>query len=369
MRTIALVFLLAVALIVGCSGKKNFKGKDDQQKAMTKLPEGGEGPTTTSPSGPNKSASSGNNSGDQSDRGNVDIAKGKINCDDKDQEILILDFKSGWWAGDGGQVYKKITKIIKEGACTTEVNVEYHHILKGEHTAMYNDTPFMTPVSKGILGNLKKTQEGGGLENYTQVWILSGSKMDTADISATNSEFKALRVKLLQTSVNMFIGAGQGSVTHANAILNTSGKDISNDLKEKGFSSNIIEPTQPEGRLFFPEKGIKVLSRIDPEDGSHGIFTKVSGLIDAIENKSLLGNLPNNIPASADSNAQSDKIIDSSITIIANSAKNIPCIGITAKGGKRILIDSGMQRLYGAVMPNEPGSLKYLANIVSYLSK
>src|SRR6185312_7796052 len=51
-----------------------------------------------------------------------------IACPKKNQTILILDFKSGWWAGDGGNFFQKITNSL-QGTCTQQVTIEYHHIV------------------------------------------------------------------------------------------------------------------------------------------------------------------------------------------------------------------------------------------------
>lgn len=379
------LWLLPILLLLGvsyCSKKSGFKSTEAGKNHGSKIPVSGDlgknisGENSADGSerngGENSAGIDNRNPGDDNSAGtdsrNTDIQSPKENCEDKDQDILILDFKSGWWDSNGGRVYKDLYKKIIKGACTTTLNVEYHHLFKGRQQYYYNDKTLRIKNSNdgSILVNLIKKK----LNDYPQVWILSGYESSgTDDLVGTDHEwFIELKKEILTLPVNMFIGAGDGAIAHANEILKSKVDTLN------GFANDIIKTKRSKGAMILDgEMGldlynIKIITKITPTNGPHNIFKGVNELADSVSLSNYFKS--NKI-------VDSDIIIEPSITPIAEcsnqSKETYTCIGIVAKGKKRILIDSGMHRLYGEISQSgellgDYGRKKYLENIVSYLS-
>ncbi|MBF0441811.1 MAG: hypothetical protein HQK54_07910, partial [Oligoflexales bacterium] len=169
-------------------------------------------------------------------------------CTDK-QSILIIDLKSGWWGGDGGQSFEKILGKMALSCKNQPVILEYHHMLRNHTRVSFYD---------------KKS-----LSEYDQVWVLSGSEADPFDIRVSDELFKKFVAEIASTKINVFLGAGYGSFDHANAITRAI------------YNSNVFSTDQEEGRLLFPEKGFSVKTRIYPE--KTGLFVNIAdGIADDI---------------------------------------------------------------------------------------
>src|SRR5437899_2801705 len=50
-------------------------------------------------------------------------------CPSKAQKILVIDLKSGWWQGDGGDTHEIITKHLSDHC--GNVKLEYRHSTYG----------------------------------------------------------------------------------------------------------------------------------------------------------------------------------------------------------------------------------------------
>jgi hypothetical protein len=241
------------------------------------------------------------------------------------QMILVIDLKSGWWGGDGGNTFASIMHRF-EDACTAALTVstEYHHIIIGSDRTKFYDLD--------------------SLAQYTQVWILSGSLADRYDLRLNDPRFVSFVNELKTTRTNIFIGGGYGSIDHANAITAAL-------LGGKAFMT-----TQPEGIILEPEKGIEVRSWLDVGTKG-GLFTGIQQLADTvlIEGHKL---------------ARSDTLNTELASVAMDAACDAgqPCIGHVYTAERRIILDAGVQRFYSIVKGDEQ-MMTYLKNLTKVLSE
>src|SRR4051812_48937345 len=45
------------------------------------------------------------------------------------QQILMLDFRSGWWAGSAGEFHKTVLDPLRNAG--TDITIEFHHLTVG----------------------------------------------------------------------------------------------------------------------------------------------------------------------------------------------------------------------------------------------
>lgn len=278
-------------------------------------------------------------------------------CPKVNQNILILDFKSGWWAGDGGDFFDKILRGISD-PCLGSVQIEYHHILqKSDNKRVFpSNQPIMTSIfGTGFMSptpNYSTSFNKQSINNYSQVWILSGSDKDPLDMKINDVFFRSLLNELSQTKVNLFIGAGFGSITHINAIGNTIG------------IGSIFSTTQIQGQVLNPLVGVQILNylTVGNELKQHVLFSNTSKIVDAVKTGGeIFGTYMN---------AYSDKIGNSPyIDIIGKDANGNSIIAVTKpEFPKKVVIDTGLQRFYSIKQQYGQDTLKYLQNIMIYLA-
>lgn len=263
-----------------------------------------------------------------------------------DQNVLILDFKSGWWEGDGGNTFREIIlDEIKSHACPGSLaGVEYHHIVQHNIPARFHD---------------------GDFTQYTQVWILSGSLADAADIPLETPQFLGLLDAIIAHKPRLFLGAGFGSVDHVNEVTKRIwGRD--------GFHAD-----HKTGEIVTVNRNgsnVRVRSHISP-DVSGNLFEGVHGaIVDHVEvggiyagTDELLSDLPG--LATLATCMTPPVIADDDIF---RSPRSVPqrvvgCIGIGSYDGFAFVADAGLQRFYG-LYTGEEATKTYLRNIFRALS-
>src|SRR4030095_5951610 len=143
-------------------------------------------------------------------------------CSDVPQEILVLDFRSGWWSGGGGGEFHQVA-LAQVAATCTDMTVEYHHFevdwriecfytnAGGSCQQLSEPTPTTPEQIEAIFG--KATWD-----DYTQVWLLSGSEMDATDVALTGQLFQHFLNQTSGSCVPVLVGAGDGFITHGNAV-------------------------------------------------------------------------------------------------------------------------------------------------------
>lgn len=288
---------------------------------------GGSGNNT----GNNNGEGGGGNSGNSNNGGaGNNIPNNPLPTDCQPQKMLILDFKSGWWSGDGGSTFSKLIKGELTAVCPKgESTVEYHHILKTNTPAkFYNDAVF----------------------DYTQVWILSGSTADNLDIDPNHPGLADVITQIKAKKSKLFLGAGFGSIDHSNKVgsgvfgitpFATAHKtgDILN-IKSNGSNVSIINRTTPIG--------------------TGNIFTGV------------VGSIPDAIRANPVDAYSDELLMVNGLTVLAKctlkGGSQANCVGVARINDINVVFDSGLQRFYAAYLAGEEGVKQYLRNIARALS-
>lgn len=251
----------------------------------------------------------------------------------KPPTILIMDFRSGWWGGDGGFFYDLIIEELKR-VFENKIEIEYHHILPSDGTGAAEDLQFVDQDWR----------------HYVEIWILSGSE-GSGDMELNDPYFVKMKEKISSSTAGLLIGAGYGSVMHANPIMESLGY-------KKIFSTN-----NPTGRfLFFPED-VTVGKRIEKNTQhllEHELFDHVESIADQIKIKGFGDTI----------DVTGDYILDDdNFNILAIDAAGKNSIGVR-KAGRKILLDAGLQRFYSIFNSDEKSeTLRYFYNLVSYLGK
>lgn len=278
-----------------------------------------------------------------------------IQCPKKAQRLLILDFKSGWWAGDGGDFFQKVLDGLHV-ECKSSVTIEYHHLVKGlggiilgagTGTGIQN-TSLVVPGGNGpqIGGDTFQTAFGDPTWNaYTQVWILSGSHADSMDLHTSDPFFAEVVSHAKAGTQNLFVGAGFGSITHANAVASAVGLGVS------------FQTAQEEGRILNPMGGVQVKTTLAVGDKlkKHVLFTRG---IKAIADDMDVGG----------EEARGDFLNVTGATVIGNDSRNQPVIALPKLQGRKAVVDAGLQRYY-AIWNDHPDTFQLLKNLIVYLSQ
>jgi hypothetical protein len=260
------------------------------------------------------------------------------------QNILVLDLKSGWWGGDGGESFIHILEGMKSACNDKPVSIEYHHILK-EHKR-------------------KKLYDQASLDRYSQVWLLSGSLADPWDVRIEDPVFQNFLKEVAGTSIQVFVGAGFGSIDHANALLKAL-------LGEAPLTTE-----QNEGDLLFPAGGFTVDSYITTSGSD--LF---SGITDSLADNMMMFTSPatvnvnpsypgSDLPERERSLVQSDIINAESdkIEVLAHCTGGGACIAKAYSDKHNIIIDSGIQRFYVLLEKKEKATHQYVQNVIKMLS-
>ena len=268
------------------------------------------------------------------------------------EHILMLDFRSGWWAGSAGTFYQTVLEPLRNAA--DDITIEFHHLTVGQdvkcvyvsHGAAGCATVGMSsaPTPAEVVARFDLHD----WNDYTQVWILSGSEKDMSDITVSGDLFGHFISQAGTSCIPVFLGAGDGFIDHANAMAQTLGIGgiMSTEFAQPGFffgTSNVTVDTQ-----------MVAGTNMDP----HTLFSNVNVIADAVGNGLQ--------------HTHGDSLVPNPmVQVIAHDSTGRPAIGVGAiplpTGDVRpFVIDSGMQRYYGSVV--RPDTLTLLLNIRKYLA-
>jgi hypothetical protein len=281
---------------------------------------------------------------DEDSTPNPDTPNGDIENEcPRDQNILIVDLKSGWWAGDGGDLFVALLNNLKL-PCDKKVSIEYHHFLEGgiNYTQLHPGGDNISAPSYDFMG-AKFYQSD--LANYTQIWFLSGSFADRSDLRFDNALFTALVKRIASSDANVFLGAGLGYLSHSNVLA----KELLGAEIFSGASASTAVPNDPQSKLKILDKYI-----------SHPLFAGVTSIAD-------LGG-----------SGGSGLVTTTGLEVIAHSSGGTPAVGITKKAARTIVVDSGLDRYYAISNEYRPltsgqgavdqGTLRFLQNLIQFLS-
>ncbi len=262
--------------------------------------------------------------------------------DCSNEQILIIDLKSGWWAGDGGSTFQQFVRDeIEKNSCEGGVvSVEYHHILMMD--------PRLKPGKKFYDKDFK---------TYTQVWLLSGSLEDAADIRIEEANFQEFIQQVKTHKPGLFLGAGFGSSDH------------SNELSRKIlWGSDIFKVEIKHGDILtVKQNNVKIVSYAK-QLVTGNLFAGLSGaIVDVVK-------VGGEDAWNPEKTAGADEIIKlSGVTPLAtcvtvDQSRTVPCVAVAKYNSFNMVLDSGMPRFYSIQAGNEP-TKQYFRNIVRALSK
>jgi hypothetical protein len=316
-------------------------------------PSGGNGGGGAGGPGTGVSGSSSTGSGSASSGSGMPTA---LTCPPLAQEILILDFRSGWWSGGGGGDFAK-TPLQAIAQTCADTSVEYHHFENdfrvkclyetngGTGCETISWTPPETPEE------ITAIFEKPAWNDYTQIWILSGSDLDATDVSLTGALFDHFLKETNGSCIPVLIGAGDGFITHGNAVAGELGlgQVFSTEFTTPGFFSVAFDlAVNVDSRMF---------AGAELED--HFLFEDVDSIADTVSNNSGQA-------------THGDTIADvpGLYNVIAHDTSGraaiaIGSISLEGDTERPFIIDSGFQRYYG-ISPGE-GTQKLLENTVKYL--
>lgn len=267
-------------------------------------------------------------------------------CPTTTQKILVIDLKSGWWAGDGGDFGHHLMEAWK-AACKGRISFEYRHRTYGNGNYGGGNGGF------GGFGNnttVSEPEDDGKFpedpwDSYSQIWLLSGGEADSVDLRIETRLWKRYEKGISGSNANIFIGGGFGNVYHANALTSA-----------LGLGSMFIADREAH-EYPTPSAGVHCTRHLFAGENlsEHPLFDGVDKLV---------GNL-----MVGQYEMVSDHLATSSgINIVATNVLDNPVIGVVEKGKRRMIFDAGLHRSYG-ILAGEVGTLRYLQNIAIQLSR
>jgi hypothetical protein len=279
----------------------------------------------------------------------------KLGCSTRAQDILILDFRSGWWAGGGGGTFYTVALPAVVGACP-DTSADYHHFELDMHVKCTYATGggggCQNLAAATTVEGIRATFQKPSVSDYTQIWVLSGSDSDPSDIPVGNALFQGIVGDTTGACIPMLVAAGDGFVTHANTV--------STDL---GMGSVFTARTSPPGFFSVAYDPASAASSIGAAQlGKHVLLTGVTGMVDTVRNSDQLAR-GDGLVASVPSPTVYD--------VIARDGSSVPTIAVGAAklsgdAYRPFIFDAGWQRMYA--LGQDAGTAQYLKNIVMYLS-
>ena len=161
-------------------------------------------------------------------------------CVGKPQRLLIIDMKSGWWSGDGGEFHNQLLPRIVRDCAQIEIEYYFLQYLDPAQTPGLPSIPGL-PSLTGPVGFVSFYPPKPGVDNdslltlanfpsrpwheYHQVWLMSGGDHDPTDWPTSDPAFQNLLAKFRtpatpsQPAPSLFVSAGIGHHDHANQVL------------------------------------------------------------------------------------------------------------------------------------------------------
>lgn len=366
MANMAKQFISYVALaLAACGGPADHQTQEtNTQHTPDVLQQQDPTPTTTTPQGPSDGEDP--PSSTESDSGPVNHdSPNLVDCPTRAQKLLTFDYRSGWWSGGGGQdFYTEMLPIVASTCGNT--SIEYHHILRGSWFKCVSRDGASTPECSYLLqqqsigpGGTDETSldgfdaseafEESDWNNYTQIWVLSGSEFDPTDIGVTSELFSEIIGATKSTCRPFLLGGGSGFVTHANAAA-----------EELGLGS-VMATDLPSPNLWTYHAQMSYAAETYLQTEAHVLFTDLTTLPDAITRSQSMDSV------------RGDRIVSNPLVkVIARDDGDGAAIGVgrlqateSGEAGRPFVIDAGFQRSYLA--PQDDDVRRYLQNLINYL--
>ena len=401
---VQLAALVAVSGLTACSGSKfggNARTAPTQERQDVSP---GEGDQNTQPSG----SPSPNGSPERKVLDSDPLAGKPPTPQDLDPcsgnflngAILIIDLKSGWFAGDGGSFFSD--RINPSCPNIPALNIHYFHVTKAiietnrqrnlffsaqqngvpetSREALRCTVPFQSGPEGRLSGNASPENVCvvNALDQFTQVWILSGDAADDLDIDLRSSLFTSLTDRIVarkaQGPMGLFLGAGLSNITHSNAVA------------EKILGAAAFTRNSETSRGVFPSPDYSNLFEAAPlvaTSGQNAVagtfmgnFSVLAGLSDLYDygNPNLLGQtagvtsrlgIPggNSLFDREPPRCFADILTLPTANIAARDRCNNAVIGYVDQPGFRVLAEGNMARFYGLQNPQA-----YIARIARFLA-
>ena len=283
----------------------------------------------------------------------------ELTCAEVPQEILVLDFRSGWWTGGGGGEFSNTALAAMVEPCSN-IHVEYHHFevdfrirCDASASAPANCQQISGSISTATAQEILSWFGNPSLDDYTQLWILSGSELDAADVTLTGSLFSHFLGETSGSCIPVLFGAGDGFIDHGNAVTAQLGlgQVFTTELPQPGFFS-VAFSTLPN--VVNVDTHMQSGAQLE----SHLLFTGVNSLADGV--------------SSDFQSAHGDSIDENTglYQVIARDTQNRPAIAVgdielPGDDDRPFIIDAGFQRFYATGF--EPDTRRFLQNMVLYL--
>lgn len=281
-------------------------------------------------------------------------------CPTKPQKILVLDLKSGWWGGDGGDFHQTIARKL-DASCPGAAVFEFRHTPYGSFSSeglspMELKFGVLSPsgrrhaptafINGQVQPELARTPPIDW-NSYQQIWLLSGGEADSADMRIDSDEFKGILAGIASTTSSVFIGTGFGNIYHANSVSAQLGLGVPFHTSRV---SDIYPMPSNVSTLTWLEKDINLVD--------HVLFKNITHLPDSMK----VGGY----------DLTNDWIVDDGVAGLQILAKQND-VGVIATScgacGQRLaVLDAGMHRFYG-VVGDAPETLEYLLSILTYLQQ
>ena len=274
-------------------------------------------------------------------------------CPQKNAKILVLDFKSGWWSGDGGDFVDRIVNGLSLD-CKGTVAMEYHHFVRSATTAVQGsersnviNTELVSPATSITTGSpfFSKAFADPTWTSYTQIWLLSGSSSDSADVPITDPFFAQILNKINISKASLLIGVGFGSISHANI------------LTQQLNLGTVFSTTQPQGNILDPMRGVSLSSSLSDTqfNSSHPIFANG---VKTVADQLMVGGTP----------AHGDKIAAlPGFSVLATDNLKQASLSVGSALGRKTILEANLPRYYAGWSNLSDDTIQLLKNIVVYL--
>jgi hypothetical protein len=281
----------------------------------------------------------------------------ELGCPSRAQDILILDFRSGWWSGGGGGAYSGTALPAVVNTCP-KTSVDYHHFETSTHVkCVYREGSggsCNNLAAAVTIADIRSTFEHTAVSDYTQLWVLSGSDQDPSDIPTGDALFKGILGDTTGTCIPILVGAGDGFMTHARSIA-----------QQLGMGDVFTQETNPPSFFSVAMGAGQATSTLSGASlHAHLLFKGVTSIADNVAGQGLFAIKTahgDSLAASVSGPAVYD--------VIAKDTAGKPSIAVGAAkvagdGYRPFIFDGGWQRMY---VLSDAGTAQYLKNIVMYM--
>lgn len=309
----------------------------------------------------------------------------EVLCEKKDFKILILDLKSGWFAGDGGDFFKKF--VAQE--CEDSIQIHYMHITTqfaegnfAQFASYKNVLPCLehaVPNSKGqlefkSLGDPNDVCQLGPISEYNQLWLLSGAEQDPYDLRLAKPLFQSIKsrateLRKAKPNSGFFLGAGLGNSDHANSLALTVFSDVFTDTKP--FSAQMSTPNTgvgvfPNPKQMLSEFGVEKLIAGDGKQPGTYLSTDSTFANPLFDFEKKAGRIMTPVDSSYTKTFKlgecfTNPIITKNVTTLATDHCGNKAIATTKIGQHTLFLEGNMGRFYGT----QPG--EYFHRIILQL--